>query len=241
MTVLPQNYNGDTKRERVEQMFDSIAPRYDVLNRVLSAGIDKKWRRKAIDLLQPLAPKSILDIATGTADFALEAERLHPTSIIGVDISEQMLAYGRKKIEEKKLSSLITLLQGDSENLNFPDATFDAVTVAFGVRNFEHLELGLGEMLRVLKPGGMVVILEFSQPEQFPVKQFYRFYSRYILPVVGQLISKERAAYEYLPESVEAFPYGNRFKTILEKCGYQQPQIYPLTFGIASIYTGIKK
>jgi demethylmenaquinone methyltransferase/2-methoxy-6-polyprenyl-1,4-benzoquinol methylase len=241
MTVIPQRYTGSGKRERVENMFDSIAPKYDLLNRVLSAGIDKGWRKKAIDLLIPLQPKSILDIATGTADFALEAERLKPAAIKGVDISEQMLAVGRKKIAERKLSGVITLERGDSEQLQFADNTFDAVTVAFGVRNFENLEKGLIDMLRVLKPGGMAVILEFSQPQQFPVKQFYRFYSRYILPTIGQLVSKERSAYEYLPESVAAFPYGKQFTDILENCGYSATVYYPLTFGIAGIYTGIKK
>lgn len=241
MTVIPQRYKGSGKRERVENMFDSIAPKYDLLNRVLSAGIDKGWRRKAVDLLIPLKPKSILDIATGTADFALEAERLKPDYIKGVDISEQMLSVGRKKIAARNLSGVITLHCGDSEDLQFEDNTFDAITVAFGVRNFEHLEKGLEEMYRVLRPGGTAVILEFSQPQSFPIKQLYSFYSKYILPGVGQLVSKERAAYEYLPESVAAFPYGKQFTDIMERCGYQKANYYPLTFGIAGIYTGIKK
>ena len=241
MTVIPQRYSGSGKRERVENMFNSIASRYDLLNRVLSGGIDKTWRRKSIDYLVPLQPKSILDIATGTGDFALEAVRLHPREIRGIDISEQMLAIGRKKIADRKLDNLITLTRGDSESLQFADNTFDAVTVAFGVRNFENLQKGLSEMIRVLKPGGTVLILEFSQPVTFPVKQFYRFYSRYILPVIGQLVSKERAAYEYLPESVAAFPYGEQFVSILRECGYSSPAYHPLTFGIAGIYTGVKK
>ena len=241
MTVIPGRYTGNSKREKVEDMFDRIAPRYDLLNRVLSAGIDRSWRKKAIRLLAPIQPKSILDIATGTGDLALEAVSLSPSKIIGVDISEQMLAAGRKKIAQRKLSHLIRLENGDSEDLSFADGTFDAVTVAFGVRNFEHLEKGLMEILRVLKPGGMAVILEFSQPRKFPVKQFYRFYSRYILPVIGQLVSSERAAYEYLPESVQAFPSGKQFTVILDRCGYWNTKSYPLTFGIASIYTGIKK
>jgi demethylmenaquinone methyltransferase / 2-methoxy-6-polyprenyl-1,4-benzoquinol methylase len=221
-------------------MFDRIAPRYDLLNRVLSAGIDKSWRRKAIQLLASQRPKSILDIATGTADLALEAATLKPSKIIGVDISEQMLAEGRKKISQRNLSHLIRLESGDSEELSFNDATFDAVTVAFGVRNFENLERGLREILRVLKPGGMAVILEFSQPQNFPVKQFYSLYSRYVLPVIGQIVSKERAAYEYLPESVQAFPSGKKFAAILEECGFRNTKIHSLTFGIATIYTGIK-
>jgi demethylmenaquinone methyltransferase/2-methoxy-6-polyprenyl-1,4-benzoquinol methylase len=241
MTVLPQRYKGESKREKVEQMFDSIATRYDLLNRVLSGGIDKSWRKKAINQLLPIKPQHILDIATGTADLALEAVRLNPEKITGVDISAGMLEIGREKIKAKHLSELITLQQADSEKLPFSDNSFDAITVAFGVRNFEHLEIGLGEMLRVLKPGGMVVILEFSQPTKFPVKQGYNFYSKYILPGIGQLISKERSAYEYLPESVSAFPFGEKFTGILQQVGYADTKCIPLTFGIASIYTGRKK
>jgi demethylmenaquinone methyltransferase / 2-methoxy-6-polyprenyl-1,4-benzoquinol methylase len=240
MTVIPQRYKGTGKRERVEDMFDSIAPRYDLLNRVLSGGIDRSWRKKAIDQLVPLQPKYILDIATGTADLAIEAMRLHPEKITGVDISNKMLEIGREKLIAKHLNHKIVLEQGDSEHLNFADNSFDAITVAFGVRNFENLETGLKEMLRVLKPGGMVVILEFSQPTNFPVKQVYHFYSKYILPTIGQLLSKERSAYEYLPESVKAFPYGLNFLEVLEKSGYRNTKYTPLTFGIASIYTAGK-
>ncbi|CAN5607028.1 bifunctional demethylmenaquinone methyltransferase/2-methoxy-6-polyprenyl-1,4-benzoquinol methylase UbiE [soil metagenome] len=240
MTVLPQRYKGDTKRERVEEMFDSIAPQYDLLNKVLSAGIDKKWRRKAIDQLIALHPKSILDIATGTADLALEAVRLKPDTITGIDISNKMLDIGRVKIKDKQLDSLIKLEQGDSEALPYSAASFEAVTVAFGVRNFEHLEKGLSEILRVLKPGGMLVVLEFSQPTAFPIKQFYNLYSKHILPSVGQMISKERSAYEYLPESVAAFPYGKKFLAVLDKTGFRDTKAIPLTFGIASIYTATK-
>jgi demethylmenaquinone methyltransferase/2-methoxy-6-polyprenyl-1,4-benzoquinol methylase len=240
MTVLPQRYKGDTKRERVEEMFDSIAPKYDLLNKVLSGGIDRGWRKKAINQLVPIAPKQILDIATGTADLALEAVRLNPTSIVGVDISNKMLDFGRLKIQKKSLSNLIKLTQGDSENLPFESESFDAITVAFGVRNFEHLEIGLSEMNRVLKPNGMTVILEFSQPTQFPIKQFYNFYSKSIMPTIGQLLSKERSAYEYLPESVKAFPYGNSFLEVLKRTGFKDVKCIPLTFGIASIYTARK-
>ncbi len=240
MSVIPGTYAGSGKREKVAAMFDSIASRYDLLNRVLSGGIDKKWRKKVIDLLKNDQPKSILDIATGTGDLALEAARLHPKKIIGVDISEGMLAIGREKISKKKLEALITLQQADSTNLPFSNNSFDAITVAFGVRNFDNLDRGLSEMLRVVKPGGLVVILEFSKPENFPVKQLYSFYSRKILPLVGQLISKQRAAYEYLPESVQQFPYGTAFTSIMKTVGYNDTKAITLTFGIASIYVGRK-
>lgn len=240
MTVIPQRYKGESKRERVEEMFDSIAPKYDLLNKVLSGGVDRGWRKKAINQLIPIGPKQILDIATGTADLALESVRLNPTSIVGVDISNKMLDVGRLKIEKKSLSNLIKLTQGDSENLPFENESFDAITVAFGVRNFEHLEIGLSEMNRVMKPNGMTVILEFSQPTSFPIKQFYNFYSKSIMPSIGQMLSKERSAYEYLPESVKAFPYGSAFLDVLKRTGFKDLKCIPLTFGIASIYTARK-
>lgn len=240
MTVIPQDYKGSSKRERVEEMFDSIASRYDLLNRVLSAGIDKNWRRKAINELKDIQPERILDIATGTADLALEAMRLRPVEIIGLDISNKMLDIGRHKIMQSGFQGVIRLEQGDSESILYPDGHFDAITVSFGVRNFEHLEKGLREMYRVLKPGGKVVILEFSQPTKFPVKQFYSFYSHTVLPFVGQLLSRQRSAYEYLPASVSAFPFGEDFTRILSSCGFEHTKAQPLTFGIASIYTGTK-
>lgn len=240
MSVIPQHYKGSSKRERVEEMFDSIASRYDLLNKVLSAGVDKGWRKKTIQELEKLQPQSILDIATGTADLALESMKLKPSEIIGIDISNKMLDIGRHKIMEKGFQGIIRLEQADSENIPYPDNRFDAITVAFGVRNFEHLEKGLAEMYRVLKPGGKAVILEFSQPSKFPVKQFYDFYSRHIMPRIGQLLSKEKSAYEYLPASVAAFPYGKKFTDILTKTGYKDTKAQSLTFGIASIYTGIK-
>jgi demethylmenaquinone methyltransferase/2-methoxy-6-polyprenyl-1,4-benzoquinol methylase len=240
MTVIPQHYKGSTKRERVEEMFDSIATRYDLLNKVLSAGIDKSWRKKAIDELIAIKPNAILDIATGTADLALECMRLKPAEIIGIDISNKMLDIGRHKIMAKGYQGIIRLEQADSEQLPYDDARFDAITVAFGVRNFEHLEEGLKEMYRVLRPGGKVVILEFSQPDRFPVKQFYNFYSYKVMPKIGQMLSKERSAYEYLPASVSAFPHGKNFLSILTKTGFKDTKSIPLTFGIASIYTGIK-
>lgn len=240
MTVIPQHYKGSTKRERVEEMFDSIATRYDLLNKVLSAGIDKSWRKKAIDELLAIKPNAILDIATGTADLALECMRLKPAEIIGIDISNKMLDIGRHKIMAKGYQGIIRLEQADSEQLPYDEARFDAITVAFGVRNFEHLEEGLKEMYRVLRPGGKVVILEFSQPDRFPVKQFYNFYSYKVMPKIGQMLSKERSAYEYLPASVSAFPHGKNFLSILTKTGFKDTKSIPLTFGIASIYTGIK-
>jgi demethylmenaquinone methyltransferase/2-methoxy-6-polyprenyl-1,4-benzoquinol methylase len=240
MTVIPQDYKGSSKRERVEEMFDSIASRYDLLNRVLSAGIDKNWRRRAINELKDIQPERILDIATGTADLALEAMRLRPVEIIGLDISNKMLDIGRHKIMQSGFQGVIRLEQGDSERIPYPDGHFDAITVSFGVRNFENLEKGLREMYRVLKPGGKVVILEFSQPTKFPVKQLYSFYSHTILPFVGQLLSRQRSAYEYLPASVSAFPFGEDFTRILTTCGFEHTKSQPLTFGIASIYTGKK-
>jgi demethylmenaquinone methyltransferase/2-methoxy-6-polyprenyl-1,4-benzoquinol methylase len=240
MTVIPQNYKGSSKRERVEDMFDRIAPKYDLLNKVLSVGVDKGWRKKMVAELKPLQPKTMLDIATGTADVAIACMKLQPDHITGIDISALMLAEGQKKIEGLGIAQQITLQQADSESLPFADNSFDAITVAFGVRNFQNLDKGLSEMLRVLKPNGKVVILEFSQPEKFPIKQFYNFYSKYILPTIGQLVSKERAAYEYLPESVAAFPYGQEFVKIMNSNNFVNTKCVSLTFGIASIYVGSK-
>lgn len=221
-------------------MFNSIAHRYDFLNHFLSAGIDYSWRKKAIRILGDSKPLQILDVASGTGDLAIEAVTLNPEKIIGVDIADDMLEIGRKKILKKGLSSLITLQNGDSENLEFPDAHFDAVMVAFGVRNFENLEKGLSEMFRVIRPGGMVLVLEFSKPKKFPVKQFYSFYFRYILPALGRLISGDSGAYTYLPDSVGAFPDGELFLEILEKVGFKNGEKKPLTFGISTIYTAKK-
>ena len=240
MTVIPGSYTGTGKSEKVASMFDSIASHYDLLNRVLSFGIDKRWRKKVINQLVDIHPKQLLDIATGTGDLALEAVRLNPRKIVGLDISEGMLAIGRQKIKQKHLDTLISLEKGDSTNIPFSDNSFDAVTVAFGVRNFDDLEKGLREMLRVTKPGGKVVILEFSMPEKFPIKQLYSFYSRKIMPVIGQLLSRQRAAYEYLPDSVRQFPHGKAFIKIMYDCGYEDTNVTSLTFGIASIYSGIK-
>jgi demethylmenaquinone methyltransferase / 2-methoxy-6-polyprenyl-1,4-benzoquinol methylase len=238
--VVPYKNQSNSKKEQVAQMFDNISGKYDLLNHLLSGGIDVLWRKKAIRLLKSEKPRRILDIATGTADFALEAMTLNPEKIIGVDISEGMLAHGRDKIRRRHLSDKIELLTGDSENLAFADNSFDAVIVSFGVRNFENLEKGLSDMLRVLRPGGMCVILEFSKPKKFPYKSLYNFYSSRILPAIGNTISRDQAAYTYLPESVAAFPEGNDFLSILSKTGYTQTQWISLTFGICSIYTGKK-
>ena len=229
------------KKTTIAQMFDKIAWRYDFLNHFFSLHIDKIWRRKAVNELRGLPLDHVLDVATGTADLAIAIQkRLQPGHVTGVDISEGMLAIGRQKIEKKGLKQQISLQYGDSEALPFADHTFDAVTVAFGVRNFEHLEKGLSEMFRVLKPGGKVVILEFSIPKNRIFRSIYYFYFFRILPFVGRLISKDTHAYSYLPDSVQSFPHGAEFKGKLENCGFLEVKIRRLTFGIASIYTGIK-
>lgn len=240
MTVVPYKQEKTGKKEQVAKMFDNISHRYDFLNHLLSMGIDKGWRRKAIRQLEALRPKHILDVATGTGDFAIQALRLKPERITGVDISEGMLAVGRKKIAEKNLADRIELRSGDSENLPFGENNFDAVTVAFGVRNFENLEKGLAEIYRVIKPGGMVVVLEFSRPRTFPFRQLYSFYFKFILPKIGRFISSDKAAYTYLPESVEAFPDGDGFLHRLNSVGFKNTKCKALTFGISSIYTGLK-
>ncbi|MBL4752579.1 MAG: bifunctional demethylmenaquinone methyltransferase/2-methoxy-6-polyprenyl-1,4-benzoquinol methylase UbiE [Flavobacteriales bacterium] len=228
------------EREKTAEMFNDIAGSYDFLNHFLSAGIDKSWRRKAIKLLHEHEPHHILDIATGTADLAIEALTVKPKSVTGVDIAEKMLAIGREKVKKLQVEDKITLQQADACNLPFEDNSFDALTVAFGVRNFENLEKGLREMNRVMKHGGMAVILEFSNPTAFPMKQFYNFYFRFVLPTVGRLVSKHSSAYQYLPETVKAFPDGSKFVTIMEDAGYMQVERHSLTLGVASIYTGIK-
>ena len=240
MTVLPYKDKSDAKKKQVAEMFDSISGKYDFLNHFLSLGIDIRWRKKAIKMLSDLQPKQILDIATGTGDFAIESLKLNPEKVIGVDISEGMLNVGREKMKKKGYSDIIDMQSGDSENLHFDDNKFDAVIVAFGVRNFENLEKGLSEMNRVLRPGGRAIILEFSKPTVFPFKQLYNFYFRWILPKIGKVVSKDNAAYTYLPESVNEFPYGNDFLQILEKTGYKNTKCKPLTLGISSIYVGEK-
>ena len=238
--VVPYAGSDATKKEQVARMFDNISHSYDRLNRILSFGIDIWWRKKAIAELKDLRPARILDIATGTADLAIEALSLKPEKITGVDISEGMLEAGRVKIRKMGMQEKIELLSGDSENLQFPDDHFDAVMVSFGVRNFENLDKGLGEILRVLKPGGKLVVLEFSKPRNPVIKFLYGIYNRSLLPLTGRLLSKDDAAYTYLPESVEAFPEGEDFIKILTKQGFQASKALPLTFGISTIYTGIK-
>lgn len=240
MAVVPYKDKDTSKKRQVADMFNNISKSYDFLNHFLSLGIDILWRKKAIKMLKADQPKVILDIATGTGDFAIEALALNPDKVIGVDISEGMLAVGKAKMKRKKIDHIIDMQMGDSEGLLFDDNKFDAVIVSFGVRNFENLKKGLTDMLRVLKPGGKVVILEFSKPSVFPFKQLYNFYFRYILPLIGKLVSSDNAAYTYLPESVNAFPYGQQFLDILEESGFQQTSCKPLTFGISSIYTGVK-
>jgi demethylmenaquinone methyltransferase/2-methoxy-6-polyprenyl-1,4-benzoquinol methylase len=221
-------------------MFNNISRRYDFLNQLLSLGIDKMWRKKAIGVLKPLKPRNILDVATGTGEFALEALQLKPDKVVGIDIADGMLEIGRKKISAKNATATIELMHGDSENIPFAENKFDAVTVAFGVRNFENLKRGLSEILRVLKPGGTVVILEFSKPESFPFNHIYNFYFRFILPRIGSFVSNDKAAYTYLPKSVEAFPDGEDFLHILHDVGFKNTQCSSLTFGISSIYIGTK-
>jgi demethylmenaquinone methyltransferase/2-methoxy-6-polyprenyl-1,4-benzoquinol methylase len=236
MQVVPYKEGDKTKKEQVADMFNNISRKYDLLNHTLSLGIDILWRRKAIRLLKPFAPQTVLDIATGTGDFAVEAVKLKPKKIIGVDISEGMLEVGREKMAKKGLENLIELNYGDAENLVFEDNKFDVLTVAFGVRNFENLKKGLSEMFRVTSEGGHVMIIEFSKPGKFPVKQLYNFYFNTILPKIGKLVSKDNAAYQYLPESVAAFPDGAAFLKILNEVGYKEAKCIPLTFGISSIY-----
>lgn len=238
--VVPYKEDSSTKKQQVARMFDSISGRYDFLNHFLSLGIDILWRKKAIALLRDLQPKIILDVATGTGDFSIEALSLKPEKIIGVDISEGMLEVGRQKMRKRKFDSIIELRLGDSENLPFTDNFFDAVIVAFGVRNFEDMKGGLTEMLRVVKPGGKVIVLEFSRPSKFPMKQLYSVYFTTILPLIGRWVSRDQAAYRYLPESVQAFPDGKDFVKILSDIGYKNPQCNPLTFGISSLYWGTK-
>ncbi len=228
------------KKAQVALMFNNIARKYDLLNHLLSMGIDKLWRKRAVKLLKPIEPRQMLDIATGTGDFALACLKLNPDKVTGIDISTEMLAVGREKIAKKNLQNKIELFEGDSENIQFDDNSFDAITVAFGVRNFENLEKGLREMNRVVRPGGKVVILEFSKPAKFPIKQFYNFYFFKILPFWGRMVSKDSSAYTYLPESVGAFPDGENFLKIYRSCGFADTEQIKLSFGIASIYVGTK-
>lgn len=233
LTTLPSK----DKKQYVRNMFDQIAVRYDFLNHFLSAGIDKHWRKKVIQTLVPHQPQYILDLATGTADLAIAASVLKPKQITGIDISGEMLKIGRQKVCRRKLDPIIQLQQADAENLPFNDNSFDAATVAFGVRNFEELETGLREVYRVLKPGATFVVLEFSRPRHFPVKQFFSAYFKYILPTLGRLVSRNKTAYTYLPESVSVFPDGEHFIKHLSNCGFTESKYKFLSFGIACLYS----
>ena len=240
-TVVPYKDSEGSKKQQVAAMFDDIAFKYDFLNRFLSAGIDVGWRKKAIRQIADIKPKTILDVATGTADVAIMASGiLKPEKITGIDISDGMLEVGRQKVEKAGLKGIIELLNGDSETINFKDNTFDAVTVAFGVRNFQHLEKGLSKILRVLKPGGKLVVLEFSKPKMPGVKSMYNLYMKIICPNIGKLFSKNRNAYKYLDESIQKFPEGKNFTQILDNLGYSNTYCKPLSLGICSIYCGTK-
>ncbi len=235
-----EQLEGKDKREKVENMFDGIAPKYDFLNHFLSFGVDYYWRNKVLKIIKKVGPKSILDIATGTGDLAILSSKANPEKIIGIDISQNMLNVGIDKVKAKGLDKLITLQQEDSEDLSFDDNVFDLAMVAFGVRNFQNLEKGLGEIKRVLKPGGTFIVLEFSQPRSFPMKQLYGFYSKNILPTFGRIISNDASAYTYLPESVKRFPAFEEFTSIMDKVGFKNTRYESLTSGISSIYIGEK-
>jgi len=238
--VTPYKDSNLSKKEQVAHMFDNVSNNYDFLNRIMTFGIDIKWRKKVVAIVGEKKPGIILDIATGTGDFAIMLSKLKPKKIIGLDISKGMLDVGIKKIQGKNLDGLIEMVLADSEKLPFENDSFDAITVGFGVRNFENLDKGLQEIHRVLKPNGIFVVLETSQPEKFPVKQLFNFYSKYMIPTLGKLFSKDKRAYTYLPQSAAIFPYGKKFNNILEKNGFNNATNQPLTFGAASIYTATK-
>jgi demethylmenaquinone methyltransferase / 2-methoxy-6-polyprenyl-1,4-benzoquinol methylase len=240
MAVVPNTGSPDSKKKQVAEMFTRISGHYDLLNHLLSFGMDRWWRRKTIRMIQKYAPRTILDVATGTADFALDACRINPEKVIGTDISEGMLRRGRKKIARKNLNGILSLQWGDSENLPFSDHTFDTAITAFGVRNFESLEAGLSEVCRTLVPGGHFFILEFSKPEYGFFRAVYTFYLKNILPLAGRIISGDQYAYRYLHDSIKAFPSGEAFEKIMEKSGFSDIQRVPMTFGIVTVYIGQK-
>ncbi|RSK41980.1 bifunctional demethylmenaquinone methyltransferase/2-methoxy-6-polyprenyl-1,4-benzoquinol methylase UbiE [Mangrovimonas spongiae] len=239
--VKPYKDSDLKKKEQVTKMFDNISSGYDSLNRVISFGIDIKWRKRVVTMIEQTNPESILDIATGTGDLAINLAQTNAKKIVGLDISQGMLDIGKKKVVEKKLDQTIEMVLGDSENLPFENNTFDAITVAFGVRNFEDLEKGLSEILRVLKPGGTFVILETSIPTKTPFKQGYNIYTKHIMPLIGKLFSKDKSAYKYLSDSASAFPYGEALNNILRKIGFIQVEDFPQTLGVATIYKSSKK
>jgi demethylmenaquinone methyltransferase/2-methoxy-6-polyprenyl-1,4-benzoquinol methylase len=237
--ITPYNKNA-SKKDQVTEMFDAIAPTYDFLNHFMSAGIDFWWRKKAIATIHTSKPKTILDVATGTGDLAIAATKVKPEKIIGIDVAKDMVAIGNEKVAKKNLSDIISLQVGDAEHLPMKNNTFDVVMVGFGVRNFGDLEKGLSELRRVLKPSGSVMILEFSKPKVFPVKQLFGLYSRFVIPTIGKIVSKDKSAYSYLPSSVAAFPEGQQFLAILNKVGYKNPSAKRLTFGVVTIYSARK-
>ena len=239
--ITPYKNSSMSKKQQVAQMFDTISNEYDGLNRVISFGIDLKWRNKVVEIVGLQNPDSILDIATGTGDLAINLTQTNAKKIIGLDISEGMLNVGREKINLKQLNHTIDMVVGDSENLPFENGSFDAITVAFGVRNFETLEKGLLEILRVLKPGGIFVILETSVPTKFPFRQGYFMHTKIFLPLIGKLFSSDKQAYGYLSASAAKFPYGEAFNNILKKTGFIQVKDLPQTFGVATIYTASKQ
>tara|TARA_B110000037_G_scaffold1921_1_gene2288 strand:- start:460 stop:1188 length:729 start_codon:yes stop_codon:yes gene_type:complete len=238
-SVTPYNQE-DSKKKQVTEMFDGISTEYDALNRKISLGIDVKWRRRVVDLLIPKKPESILDIATGTGDLALALTATKASRIVGLDISAGMLSVGKNKVKLENLENTIEMVIGDSEALTYDDNSFDAVTVAFGVRNFENLELGLSELFRVLKPGGTLVVLETAVPSRFPFKQGYKFHTQVIIPLMGKLFTRDQAAYKYLSDSAAVFPHGKQFNNILEKMGFIEVEDSPQTLGVASIYCATK-
>lgn len=238
--VTPYKESELGKKAQVTRMFDNISKEYDSLNRVISFGIDVKWRKKVVKLVSSSKPHSVLDIATGTGDLAISLANSKAEKIVGLDISEGMLAVGKKKVKKQNLENTIDLILGDSENLPFKNDSFDAITVAFGIRNFENLQKGLSEILRVLKPGGIFVILETSVPTKTPFKQGYRLYTKYILPAIGKLFSRDKVAYNYLSESASVFPYGETLNNILRKIGFINAIAKPQTFGVATIYLASK-
>jgi demethylmenaquinone methyltransferase / 2-methoxy-6-polyprenyl-1,4-benzoquinol methylase len=239
-SVVPDEASKVNKKLQVEQMFDSIAPKYDFLNRFMSLGIDVLWRKKVVKLLQKAPKGQFLDVATGTADLAIMLASLAPKKVVGIDISQLMLNVGDDKIIKNNVQHIVTLQKADSENLPFANDTFSAATVAFGARNFENLDKGLSEMHRVLQPGCDIIILEFSKVKVFPLKQLFAFYFRYITPTIGKIFSKSNTAYTYLPESVAAFPEGQQMCSILHNIGFKNSTCTPLSFGIASIYQATK-
>jgi demethylmenaquinone methyltransferase/2-methoxy-6-polyprenyl-1,4-benzoquinol methylase len=239
--ITPYKNSTLSKKEQIAQMFDTISGNYDQLNRVISFGIDVKWRKKVLQIVAESKPEIVLDIATGTGDLAILLAKTNAKKIIGLDISAGMLEIGKEKILDKNLSTTIEMVLADSENMPFEDHYFDAITVAFGIRNFENLEKGLAEILRVLKPNGVFVILETSVPDKTPYKQGYTFYSKNILPMIGKLFSKDTVAYGYLSESAAAFPYGEALNNILRKTGFIDVVAMPQTFGVATIYSASKK